>query len=412
MMLKKEQNTVLKFLLYLLFFDVLIVFTLEQFFMHSFSFIPFYRIGVIIFSFCFFIPHFLYTKISLKEKITNEFLIVILWSIFTIFEFFHGVLRFNPKIYVTADFVYIMFGLFLFLLITKSPTIKVSYNFSFFLFKFLISIVLFLIFDVTISEVFFLILLTLLYYYFNQKKYLISLLLLVVFIYQTANSNRALLVCFVTIFSFIGIEKIKNVVNKIDLLIILTIVFVLLLSFYQELILGLQSLVPEGSQMYYRIDQLSKILSKGIDYNNPYHTSIAQRIIEVKLVVSSWTNSIWSFLFGEGLGAVINGDLLIDPSVKKTALLGSSTIHNIHILPFSFIHKYGLLGLSMFVFLVIDFFNSVKRIIERNSLFVFWDLLFVLIFIYAIPAASFLWTTPVFWIAFGMKSIKSKVADE
>jgi len=147
------------------------------------------------------------------------------------------------------------------------------------------------------------------------------------------------------------------------------------------------------------------IINKGIDFKNPQHTSIAQRIVEAKVVVGLWLVDGFSFIFGCGLGSVIDGNLFIDLSVTKSALMGSKSIHNIHLLPFALIHKYGFFGVIIFFMLVVDLLNSFNNILKKNQniVFVFWNLIFILIFVYSLPAASFLWASPLFWISLSMK---------
>ena len=102
------------------------------------------------------------------------------------------------------------------------------------------------------------------------------------------------------------------------------------------------------------------IINEGVDYSSSYHVSVSQRLIEAEVVMSLWTENMFSFIFGSGLGGVIDGKLFIDNAVTSSALLGEKSIHNIHLLPFAFIHKYGLLGLIIMVLLMIDFFKSIK----------------------------------------------------
>lgn len=151
-----------------------------------------------------------------------------------------------------------------------------------------------------------------------------------------------------------------------------------------------------------------EILTEGINYSDTYHTSVAQRFIEAQIVFSLWIESIYSFIFGSGLGAVIDGKYFIDDAVISSALLGGQFIHNIHLLPFALIHKYGLFGIVIMVFLVLNLLKSVKSTIsnDSNDINKFWNILFILLLIYTIPAASHLWTSTLFWISLAMKKTK------
>ena len=193
--------------------------------------------------------------------------------------------------------------------------------------------------------------------------------------------------------------------KKLDRIIIITLILILILTTYQEIITLSLNFFSENSEIYFRLSQMLDIINEGIDYSSPYHISVSQRLIEAQIVISLWTENIFSFIFGSGLGGVIDGKYFIDNAVISSALLGEKSIHNIHLLPFAFIHKYGLLGLIIMILLIIDFFNSIKKSIRYDSSTIhnFWNILFVLIFIYSIPAASFLWTSTLFWITMAMK---------
>ncbi|QTD36213.1 hypothetical protein JL193_08520 [Polaribacter batillariae] len=306
-----------------------------------------------------------------------------------------------------ADFIYIIFGGYIYImlsnLISSSKSTKGSLvNFA----KWLILVfVLFYFINGSFSENYYFILLSLGYIFLIKKKYWFSAFVLIPFLIQIKDSNRALLICFVTVVIFYFIYKIGLYLKKQDRIFIFTFLFFFLVFFSQELLSILFEIVPKGSGLHFRIKQALDIFNKGIDFNNPQHISIAQRIVEAKVVVSLWLNNIVSFLFGCGLGGVIDGKLFIDPSVTTTALMGSKSIHNIHLLPFALIHKYGLLGLIIFFMLVIDLLNSFRNIFKKNQsiVFIFWNLIFILIFVYSLPAASFLWASPLFWISLSMK---------
>ena len=101
--LKKIKNIVFKYLLYLFVFEVLIFFILELSFKHSFSYVPYYRLLVITFTFFFFFPIlFFKTKRITLRLLTNEDYLVIGWCLFTIIELIHGMLIRNPLVYIVA----------------------------------------------------------------------------------------------------------------------------------------------------------------------------------------------------------------------------------------------------------------------------------------------------------------------
>ena len=406
--LKKIKNIVFKYLLYLFVFEVLIFFILELSFKHSFSYVPYYRLLVITFTFFFFFPIlFFKTKRITLRLLTNEDYLVISWCLFTIIELIHGMLIRNPLVYIVADFTYIIFGGFIYLLLSnyistnKTSTIDFV-NLSNFL---LVIFVLFFFVNGFFSENYYFILLSLCSVFLIEKKYKYVILLIIPFLLQIKDSNRALLICFLTVVIFYFLYRITYFLRKNDRLFIFTFSFFIFYFFYQEILTLLFELVPKGSGLYYRLKQLLEILNKGINFNDPQYVSITQRLIEAKVVINLWFSDLLTFIFGCGLGSVIDGNLFIDASVKNTALLGVESIHNIHLLPFALIHKYGFFGLLIFIILVIDVLNSFNNLFKKNAhiAFIFWNLIFILIFIYSLPAASFLWTSPLFWISVSLK---------
>lgn len=406
--IKKIKNKILNYVVALLLFDVIIVLIIENLFDNTFASIPYYRLAILIFTFLFFLPELLFINIKLNlKRISNEGLFVFLWSAFSVIELVFGIVKGNPKVYIIADFVYIIFGGYLYLIVAN----KMKFNslndpsIEGFTKWFLLLIYPLLIFSFTISEVFFILILSLSYIFLIQKKYKLLILTLIPFLIQITNSNRALLICFLTLVLLFGAYKLSLYIKKQDRVLLITFMLLFIVFFYEEILTILFGFIPKNTQLYYRLKQLLEIINSGVDFNNPYHISIAQRLVEAKLVTQLWLSDFWSFIFGCGLGGVIDGALFIDPSVTKTALLGSKSVHNIHLLPFALIHKYGLFGLVIFGMLLVEFYNSINSIIKKatNNIFVFWNCVFVLLFIYSLPAASFLWATPLFWIALVMK---------
>jgi hypothetical protein len=406
--IKKIKNKILQFIIALLLFDVIIIAIIEQVFQNIFAAIPYYRLAILFITFIFFLPELVFSKIKINlKKTTNEGLFVFLWCVFSVIELIYGIVKGNPKIYIIADFVYILFGAYLFMILSSKMKFNslIDANIESFTYWFLIIIYPLLIFSFTISEVFFILLLSTSYLFLIQKKYKLLIVSLIPFFIQITNSNRALLICFLTLVLLFGAYKLSLYLKKQDRLLLITFVLLFIVFFYEEILTILFGFIPKNTQLYYRLKQLLEIINSGVDFNNPYHISIAQRLVEAKLVLQLWLSDFWSFVFGCGLGGVIDGALFIDPSVTKTALLGSKSVHNIHLLPFALIHKYGMFGLIVFGMLLVEFYNSINHIIKKtmNSVFILWNLVFVLLFIYSLPAASFLWTTPLFWIALVMK---------
>jgi len=418
MIFKTTQNIVFKYFISLFVFDTLVFFILEFIFNNLFASIPYYRLAIILFTFIFFTPTFLLKKQNLvRRKIKNQDYIVIIWCLISIIEFIHGFLIGNPRIYLFADFIYIIFGVYIYFMLSNNilENNENIYNLENFGKLLILFFILFYFVNGFFSENFYFISLSLTYVFLIKRKYLLALFLLIPFLIQIKYSNRALLICFISTIIFYFIFKMSLFLNKRGRILMLTFISFFLVFFHQEFLIVLIKLVPENSDLYFRIQQLLDVIEKGIDFGDPRHVSIAQRLVEAKVVISIWVKNIFTFIFGSGLGAVIDGNLFIDSSVTKTALLGAKSIHNIHLLPFALIHKYGLLGLILFFILVIEFLNSIKNILKKNQniIFVFWNLTYVLIFVYSLPAASFLWTSSLFWITLSMKRnslyVKNKI---
>jgi hypothetical protein len=111
-----------------------------------------------------------------------------------------------------------------------------------------------------------------------------------------------------------------------------------------------------------------------------------------------------------GSGATIDGSSVFsDGSVLNSALLGSGKIHNIHLLPFSLIFRYGFIGLLLFILITYIVYQSFIKVLNESadSSIIFWNLFLILWFFFSVPAASFLWSMPVFWISLSMITKKN-----
>lgn len=412
MNLKKINSKILNYIVLLFVFQITTIQVFELFGISGFAAIPYYRLSNVLFSFLFFLPEILLKKLTLKNSsiIHLEDLTVALWFGFTCVEFLYGILLSNPLIYLVADFAYIAFGTLLYIVITNIVKTKID---GYLINKYGITMVIlsyiFIPFNLELPPILFIFLIGLSYYYLIEKKYLKSIITLIPFFFEVSNSNRALLIVFMVMLLFYFIYRLSVYFKKMDRIIIITLILILIISTYQEIISITLNFFPENSEIYFRLGQMLDIINEGIDYSSPYHISVSQRMIEAQIVIELWTENIFSFLFGSGLGGVIDGKHFIDTAVTGSALLGENSIHNIHLLPFAFIHKYGLFGIIIIVLLILNFFKSIKKCLSHNSnkVLIFWNILFVLIFIYSIPAASFLWTSTLFWIVLALKRNKN-----
>ena len=413
-MLLKIKNKILNYIVLLFVFQIISIQVFDLFEISGFAAVPFYRLSNVVFTFLYFLPEILFKKLTLKNTgfIFFEDLIISLWFGFTCIELLYGILLLNPLVYLVADFVYIAFGTLLYIVITNILKFKTQYDYD--KLNRFASIIIFLSyllipFNLETPPILFIVLISLSYFYLIEKKYFKAIIALIPFFLEVSNSNRALLLVFIVMILVYFIYKLSFHFKKLDRIIIITIIIILILTTYQEIITLILNLFSEKSEIYFRLSQILDILNEGIDYTSPYHISVAQRLVEAQLVISLWTENISSFVFGSGLGGVIDGKYFIDNAVLNSSLLGEKSIHNIHLLPFAFIHKYGFLGLIIMILLIRDFFKSIKKSLHygSNNVVNFWNILSALIFIYSIPAASFLWTSTLFWIAMAMKRNKN-----
>jgi hypothetical protein len=152
------------------------------------------------------------------------------------------------------------------------------------------------------------------------------------------------------------------------------------------------------------------LLKGNVDWNSPSFLSLKQRIDEAKIVVQYWCSNPIHFLFGGGMGATVEGFGFKDTGVAGSALLGKSSIHNIHLLPFSLIFRHGILGIVLFIILIYNLIKYFfKIILSQKSLFktvIVFQFCWIL---YSFPAASYLWTCPLFWITLAYISNEKRI---
>lgn len=417
-----------------LIFKIIILVTLFEISLTSFLYLilgipffqtaPYCRIANIMFITYFVFDNKMCTKsvffrINLNPFIENN--LVLLWLFAAIIGFILGLITLNSISYLIVDFLYIVFGYFIYrVFLINKEKINTELN-SVNLTIYLKNLVWFLILVSIITTL----LGTQLPYYFivfclclslfllknNQKKYA-CLYWLPLFL-QIVNANRGLLIVFMIVLFFtwsnekFTLKKIKN----LFIYMLLFIVFFILVS--DSLFTTIISMLPNESSLAVRIYQVNEIINGNVDWNSPMFLSIEQRFAEARVVVSDWLNNPISFLFGKGLGATIDGTLFKDPSVIESAIMGRDKIHNIHLLPFSLLLKYGLLGIILFLMMlnicVKYFFKLIINKISIISVFILFNFCWI---IYAIPAGSVLWTCPFFWIFLALSSDEKRKITE
>ncbi|MDP3682006.1 MAG: hypothetical protein Q8R22_14345 [Flavobacterium sp.] len=387
--------------------------------LQQFQMIPYLRLMSLLFTFLFFFKNKFYLnnffKISLKAN--SENLLVLVWVSFTILGFFVGIVHRNSILYLFTDMVYILFGYFLYRIfysnqklldeITVELTLRQEHYF-------VISILFFSViaFVLKIDLPSFTVVFTLVYalYHYNRKNYGLMFLYSLPFFFQILKSNRALLLVFILVLFFAFVQKRFSKKNINDFLLIIA-VFLLLCFFFLDDVLKIAiSYFPENSTLKDRLVQVYLVLKGNVDWNSPALLSLSQRIDEAKAVIAYWCLNPFNFLFGGGMGATIEGFSFKDIGVADSALLGKTAIHNIHLLPFALIFRYGVIGIGLFLILIYNLFKYLFTIIlSEQSLFKTLIVFQFCWMLYSFPAASYLWTCPLFWITLAYVSNEKRI---
>jgi hypothetical protein len=214
--------------------------------------------------------------------------------------------------------------------------------------------------------------------------------------------NRAFLAVYLLLFTlYIFSATSFSIKTKLSILSTSLLFFIIILPATLESLLASQLIT--NTNLLNRLNGLYELFS--FTDITELSIPILQRIIEAKLVLQAWLQTPVTFLFGLGSGATINNADMVDTTVSSNALLGGGAIHNIHILPFALIFKYGLLGIVLFVWLTLIIYRSVVELLKNQRLTdieTISHLTVISIFIFALPASNYLWSTPLFWIALGM----------
>ena len=402
-----------EYIIFISFVEIFFFLLLNSLGFQVFQLVPYLRIFVIFFTILFILKRIKMPlsvlSFSLNRTIENK--IMAFWFLISVICFIVGLLRLNPILYLFTDFFYIIIGYFLFRLIQiKDKKIQIYYQLSTRQEFFFIGIIIFLTIIATIFKIIapsFLIIFSMCYslYLFKEKNYKIAFFYLIPFFLQILSANRALILVFmVLIFFAFTSEKISK--RNITIFSVSSIViFIALFYFLEDILKVIIEAMDESSTLRHRLVQLQSVFSGKINWNTPSALSLKQRLVEINLVIEFWFSSVFNFTFGGGLGATLDGSTFKDKGVVASAILGKSHIHNIHVLPFSIILRYGFLGLIFLGLLLNLFLKYFKIILFEGKSYLLPLYLFVFCWIlYSIPAASFLWTTPLFWLTLSVNS--------
>jgi hypothetical protein len=415
---KTKLPIIFEYILFASFIEVCMFYFFNLIGLQIFQMIPYLRlISIFITTFFFFKPKYLkpnFFSISIANNSENK--LVLYWLFFTIIGLFIGVLKGNSILYLFTDVIYVVFGYLLYRLFLLNSELLSEMNFELngkqerkFVYIILILSILALILHVDLPSYFIIFSLCFSLYLFNKKKLILTFLCLLPFFFQIITSGRALLFVFIFILFFSLTQNKFSKTNIKNLLIILFVIIIIGMFFLGNFLEIIINYLPQKSSLKDRLMQIMLIFNGKANWNSPTMLSLAQRVQEAKLVFEYWTSSIYNFLFGGGMGATIQGFSFKDDGVANSALLGKSAIHNIHLLPFSLIFRYGVFGVFIFILLMKNVLNYFfKILLSQNSLF---KTLIVFQFswiLYSIPAAAYLWTCPLFWITLAYISNEKK----
>lgn len=414
-MIQKKNNKKYWFIITLLSFEILLTLLFSFSDIGGFSLTPYIRLGLIAFTVLFFATDILKITIPLTinfTKIPYVNLFVYGWVLFAGLSILIGLFNKNPPLYIITDFIYTFLGALLFYVTTKNK--KITENNATFYIK-LSRVLCFIavcciIFNLKAPALLLVLMVVLLYLNLLKNRFLDVLLLVIPYCALVISSNRSQLIVFLLMIFILFLKNFRYFFTKKSVLAIGIGAISIIVLLKEQLLNFALLFVDKKSNIGFRINQLSIIFKEGIDYSNPFFVSISQRIVEAEIVMNYWTQNILSFVFGMGSGATIDGSSVFsDGSVLNSALLGSGKIHNIHLLPFSLIFRYGFIGLLLFILITYIVYQSFIKVLNESSdsSIIFWNLFLILWFFFSVPAASFLWSMPVFWISLSMITKKN-----
>ena len=417
-----ESNlpTYIKFIMFISFIEIFFSFLFYKFGFETFQMIPYLRFVLIFFSSLFFSSLFFKNKQLFSIRIANnsENILVLFWASLTIIGCFIGILNKNPILYFITDLIYILFGYILYriFLTDKRLIDEIRLGLSnkqekklLFYFLFITILTFLLNVDAPPGIVIFSLVYSL--YFFGLKKFKYMVICTMPFLFQVLTTNRALLLVYIFIFIFYFTQNKFSKKNIVNLLIFIFIFLFLTSFFLNDLLKGIINILPENSRILKdRLVQIYLIFNGKANWNSSSMLSLKQRIDESSVVISFWMSNPINFLFGGGMGATMEGFAFKDSGVGSSALLGKSAIHNIHLLPFSLIFRYGFFGLVLFGIIMCNFFKYFIRIItSKQSQFTTIICFQFCWILYSMPASSYLWTNPFFWITLAYLSNEKKI---
>lgn len=362
----------------------------------GFRAMPFVRLAVVATAVIFVGVFLLHARLKPKLALGNLWRAVLALQLLGLVYLVLGLLRGNSKLYLVTDLVYLVMFFMTFLLGAWCYQIGRP-TFSY---EKMIRVVLVLIGITSFCWVFNLqigtppellilwgcaLIISLAY-----RRHAHTLILLLAVVPQLAGVNRALVLA---IFGGLAVYFLSAaLLKKIKVIVVVAALLGILAS-----VIGGSGAI-KGSSFERRIDETLSLLSASENADLPI--PLQQRFYEGDLVSQDVQRSLLpiSLLFGLGHGYTLDMTQSIDSSVVDSQLLGGQQTHNIHFLGYALLARFGLLGALCFVFIFLScarrcFVLFRTQATDNTTVELLANLFVVLLFLFAAPASSFLFSS-------------------
>ncbi|WP_139822752.1 hypothetical protein [Tuberibacillus sp. Marseille-P3662] len=300
-----------------------------------------------------------------------------------------GIINGNPLIYVISDSLYLL------LIILIMITIKIScYLSPFSMEKFSpLTCIIFYIFIIASSILSLnitsikLLSVVLLIISLKKNNNMLMLTNIIGIIAVSVFSNRTFLLTLIICLVIYYISLVLTKRIPLKAIYFIPIIFVLAFTLYQNPTF-------QNTPLGKRVDKVVDVFSnenQGIRND----ISISNRLFESKLVLNNLNENQIFWITGTGSGSVLNMSLSNDTSVKHSALLGASEVHNIHLLPMALLYRYGIIGVILLAQIIIIIIIRLKYSLPLC-------LSVICILLFSFMASNYFFSEPLLWISLSL----------
>ena len=227
----------------------------------------------------------------------------------------------------------------------------------------------------------------------QHRNPLHTVLLILVMLPQTPNLNRALIMGVVggLIVLFFG----SSFPKKLKVLVATALVVGMISWAFND------TTYLQGTGIERRIKESISLIDDS--YGKELPLPVQQRLLEAQLVMEGIGSGFQPITvpFGMGHGHTLDMSLSVDPAVTDSQLLGREETHNIHLLNYALLARFGVLGFICFAYLLV--FSSLRLFFvlkqppgDRSSLEALANLYLLVTFLFAATASSFLFSSMLF----------------